>query len=184
MFSGIVDDYPVWILFGISLVVRVGLLLNRSDMRPEACVALSGRPDSLMGLMEYERVIGQCLYHARTIESSLPLHSNCWIPEILAQLMSSDALDSVDGLEWIQDEAVLFQLTAIDFHLAIGSQQLPDTRIQVVLQVVLQVIANNSSNLLAQTMFRNLFQFGYFSETFESFNSLFKIIIYNRNKTK
>ena len=80
MVCGIVDNDPV----GIGFACRAAGLLYGADMRPEAGVALSGRPHPLVHLMEYECVVREGLDHTRTVQGAFPFHSDRRIPKVFA----------------------------------------------------------------------------------------------------
>lgn len=88
-----------WIVYhnpvGIELEavgVHALVLGHFAYVRPEARVTLSGRPNSFVQLMKYERVVRQRLHNSRAVQRAFPFHSNCWIPKVLAQLVTGDTL--------------------------------------------------------------------------------------------
>ena len=137
-------------VLGLALRVRHG-----AHVRPEAGVALRRRPHALVHLVEDERVVGERLDHARAVESALPLHAHRRIPEELAELVAGDAAHGVRGLERIEHDAVLLELASVDLHLAVGAEQLPHVRVEVVLQVVLEVLLYDALDLVAEAMLRH-----------------------------
>ena len=91
MVGRVVDDDPVAHVLVFSRLVGDW---NGAKMRPEARLALRRRPHSFERLVEYECVVGESFDDARTVQCGLPLHANCWVPEVLAQLVTCYTLYS------------------------------------------------------------------------------------------
>lgn len=85
MVGRVVDDDPVAHVLVLSRLVGDW---NGAEMRPKARLALRRRPHSFERLVEYECVVGESFDDARTVQCGLPLHANCWVPEVLAQLVA------------------------------------------------------------------------------------------------
>lgn len=104
---------------------RVGIIGDLAHVRPEQCVALTGRPDTFVRLQKNHRVRCDVIHYLHTLQRCFPVIPIRRVEEVMTHLSRRHALNHVTRFQRVNYHSVDFLLPSVHFHLPLVGEQLP-----------------------------------------------------------